>query len=139
MIWTSILEALVEFWRVQGKPHGKHEQGEKLLEACEGLEVSALMEACTWHCTEADMRAMEESAERHEGDESYGIVTYYTPFGAFLLVEYDDHDPFAAEEMEREWSPGFLAVVQRARAAGCRWVKWDQDGPGIDGIPAYEW
>lgn len=34
--------------------------------------------------------------------------------------------------------PGFIALIKMARAAGIEWIRFDSDGPLVDGVPTFE-
>lgn len=134
----DLLQSAVEYWHLQGRPHGRFWGLLKNhSDAVAGLEVSLLMEAGTIHCTPADMGFMEFS-----GPGVPPCIAYPSEYGAFLLVDPirpPDEDPFFGGEAKNRWSKGMLQVVERARKAGCRWVKFDRDGPTIDGVERYVW
>ena len=134
----GIIQDLVEYWLVQGRPEGRlWERIKEANDAMAGLEISLVLEVSTAHCTPADMGLLELN-----GGPTM-CVAYPNETGALLLAAVlglsADEDPFLGPKGQARWSSGLLDVVRRARAAGCCWVKFDRDGPLIDGIARYQW
>jgi hypothetical protein len=77
-----------------------------------------------------------------------GDITSLTPIAAeqledgFLVyVGSEEAAPSLddAEDEERNDVAIVLAVLDVARAAGCRWVRFDRDAPTVAGLPTWEW
>lgn len=129
----SLIQDMTEYWRLQGQPEGRlWEHVKETNDAMAGLEVALVMVASTTHCTPADMERLELNG-----------AAYPSEYGALVLADIldfaSDEDPFPGQKGQETWSSGLRDVVRRARAAGCRWVKFGRDGPEIDGIERYQW
>jgi hypothetical protein len=134
----SLIQGMIEYWHLQGRPEGRlWEHVREMNDAMAGLEVALVMEASTAHCTPADMGLLEL-----DGGPTV-CVAYPSEYGALVLASIldfaPDEDPFLGQKGQETWSSGLRDVVRRARAAGCRWVKFDRDGPEINGIERYQW
>lgn len=45
----------------------------------------------------------------------------------------------AESEQVETYPPGVLEAVRLARQYVCEWVKFDQDGPEVWGLPIFDW
>jgi len=72
------------------------------------------------------------TAENLEDSAVSGGAVWANEHGAFVFVPEPDE-----EDEHRE--PDLMAVFAYARKYGYEWVRFDSDGPKLDGLPVYEW
>ena len=61
-----------------------------------------------------------------------GLLYYDLDHGGWLVYCGDDYE-------RGRLNDGAKAVLEIARNRGCLWVKFDPDGPELEGIRTYDW
>lgn len=93
-----------------------------------GLEVMAVLVLSTAHLTAADAASLDAGLwPTAVADDEYGYFLWAGDAGA--QPKPGDFTP----------SDGFIAAIALAREVGCRYVRFDRDGPAVDGLPAHAW
>lgn len=73
------------------------------------------------------------AARLHAGDTDEWAPQISWDYGWDWYVPTDD------EYSTSLFPPEILAAFALARQHDCSWVRYDQDGPTIDGLPFHEW
>jgi len=89
-------------------------------------EIQWSLTVSTVHLSDKTRRLLE--------DARLDVLTIPFGYGWILWV---DEDHLLADPPTLE--PDALAVMRLARDQGCQWVKFDCDGPQIEGLAEYEW
>lgn len=97
----------------------------------EDLEILSVLVVSTSHLTaEEGTGGLEDHALR-------GIYTSVRHDHAFEIVLWDD--PMPAYMQSTPPSEGLAGVIAVARAHGIERIRFDADGPVLDGLPIYNW
>jgi len=109
---------------------------EKLIKAAlapkKELVTPRFLDCSTGHVTERDMDLLKR--------DDCQIVTYQFEYGTWVHVLQDKPYEFTYKILKLlGFSVGFIKVYMAARAAGCWFIKLDQDGETYEQFTHYEW
>lgn len=88
-------------------------------------EIERSLVLSTAHISEATAALLGDHSEA----EDFNVVVYAVEYG--WLVWADSADFAGAPELS--------ALLKLAREQGCKWIRFDQDGEVVEGLPTFEW
>jgi hypothetical protein len=97
-----------------------------MIEGTPKHETMIVLVISTEHITRSTMMELEAAEDRARLVWSHGCIVF---------VPTDQQ----AEDNEAGDNADLVAVFSYCRAHGYEWVRFDSDGPTIDGLPVYEW
>lgn len=100
-----------------------------------GLEVMEVLVVSTAHLDEQEAQILNEGGTIT--DELPSPMTW--EYGWIFFIGGPTSSPDDTRYTLDGYSEGFKGVAQRAWDAGLEWVRFDSDGPELDGVPTYDW
>lgn len=98
----------------------------------EKLTTPKFLDISTGHITKNDMALLAK--------DDCQIVTYQFEYGTWVHILQDKPYEFTYKVLKLlGFSVGFIKVYMAARAAGCWFIKLDQDGETYEQFEQYEW